>query len=166
MKYCKIVINGGTCRNQTSCLRKDENMIVLTNHHHEIENRNVISILETVDVTSGERKVLQEFENLIEAPNWLKDGKNLIYNSMGHIYSYEIATGKSTLIDSGICDHCNNDHVLSPDHQRLAVSHHTYEDGQSRIYTLPIDGGVPVLVTPIAPSYLHGWSPDGKTLAY
>jgi TolB protein len=29
-----------------------------------------------------------------------------------------------------------------------------------------VKGGTPVLVTPIAPSYLHGWSPDGKTLVY
>jgi TolB protein len=46
------------------------------------------------------------------------------------------------------------------------VSHHTLEDGQSRIYVLPIEGGVPTLITPIAPSYLHGWSPDGQTLAF
>ena len=27
-------------------------------------------------------------------------------------------------------------------------------------------GGIPRLITPMAPSYLHGWSPDGNTLAY
>jgi Tol biopolymer transport system component len=110
--------------------------------------------------------MLKEFDGLIEAPNWLKDGKTLIYNAGGGIYSYDINSGNSKLIDTGICNHCNNDHVLSPDHQKIAVSHHTYEDGQSRIYTLPIEGGTPVLVTPIAPSYLHGWSPDGSMLAY
>jgi TolB protein len=141
-------------------------MNVLTNHHQEIEKREVISILEVVEIATGERKVLQEFDYLIEAPNWLKDGKNLIYNSAGHIFSYDIAAGVSTQLDSGICDHCNNDHVLSPDHQQIAVSHHTYEDGQSRIYKFPIEGGTPILVTPIAPSYLHGWSPDGENLAY
>lgn len=56
--------------------------------------------------------------------------------------------------------------MLSPDNRQLAVSHHTYEDAQSRIYILPLSGGEPVLVTPNAPSYLHGWSPDGKRLAY
>jgi TolB protein len=141
-------------------------MNVLTQRHPEAEKRDVVSILEAVDVESGERKVLQEFDYLIEASNWLKNGKELIYNAGGHIYTYEMATGRSTVIDTGICDRCNNDHVLSPDHSRIAVSHHTYEDLQSRIYTLPLKGGVPTLVTPIAPSYLHGWSPDGKTLAY
>ena len=38
--------------------------------------------------------------------------------------------------------------------------------GKSLIYTLPITGGTPKLVTPTGPSYWHGWSPDGKTLAY
>lgn len=31
---------------------------------------------------------------------------------------------------------------------------------------MPLTGGIPRLITPLAPSYLHGWSPDGKTLAY
>ncbi len=74
-------------------------------------------------------------------------------------------TGSSILIDTGNCIHCNNDHVLSPDHKQLAVSDHS-QDGKSRIYTLSIEGGVPALITRNAPSYLHGWSPDGATLAY
>src|ERR1039457_7165570 len=39
-------------------------------------------------------------------------------------------------------------------------------DKHSRIYTLPIGGGTPKLMTEPGPSYWHGWSPDGKTLAY
>ena len=31
---------------------------------------------------------------------------------------------------------------------------------------LPIEGGVPRKVTDQVPSYWHGWSPDGNTLAY
>jgi TolB protein len=141
-------------------------MNVITERHHEMEKRNVISILEIVEVETGKRTVLKDFHTLIEAPNWLKDGKHLIYNSEGKIYKYNMDTNLSTVIDSGICDHCNNDHVLSPDHTKLAVSHHTYEDGMSRVYIFPIEGGTPTLITPIAPSYLHGWSPDGTTLAY
>ena len=34
------------------------------------------------------------------------------------------------------------------------------------IYILPAAGGTPRLITPNGPSYWHGWSPDGKTLAY
>lgn len=130
------------------------------------EGRNVISILNTVDVYSGECRVLAEFDDLIEAPNWTRDGKHLVYNSLGRLYTFNLETGESTPIESGYIDQCNNDHVLSPDQSHIAVSHHTCEDGQSRIYILPLQGGHPVLITPMAPSYLHGWSPDGSTLAY
>ncbi len=140
-------------------------MKVLT-EHKRFEERRVISILETVEVATGKREVLKEFDFLIEAPNWLKNGRELLYNAGGHIYTYEIATGNVRQIDTSYCNQCNNDHVLSPDHKQLAVSHHTYEDGESRIYRIPIEGGTPILITPIAPSYLHGWSPDGETLAY
>lgn len=129
-------------------------------------DRNVISTLETVDVHTGKRTALAKFDYLIEAPNWTRDGKRLIYNSRGRIYSFDIATHESTVIDSGYATQCNNDHVLSPDNLNIAVSHHTQEDGRSRIYVLPITGGNPVLLTPMAPSYLHGWSPDGTKLAY
>ena len=39
-------------------------------------------------------------------------------------------------------------------------------EGPSKIYILPATGGSPRLVTELGPSYWHGWSPDGKTLAY
>ena len=139
-------------------------MKVLTTKR-ERENRGVISILETVDVDSCTRTKLAEFEDLIEAPNWTQDGKYLVYNSNGHIYTFDLATKKSLEIYSGVAVDCNNDHVLSPEGNQIAVSHQTSEDGQSRIYIFPLTGGEPTLVTPIAPSYLHGWSPDGKTLS-
>ncbi len=128
--------------------------------------RDTFSILETVDVFSGERKVLKEFEHVIEAPNWTKDGKHLVYNSNGHMFTYEMATGEVKEINTGFAIDCNNDHVLSPDNSELAVSHFTNEDATSRIYILPLSGGTPRLVTEKGPSYLHGWSPDGKRLAY
>jgi TolB protein len=130
------------------------------------ERRNVISILETVDVRSGERNILAEFDFLIEAPNWTCDGNHLVYNSLGRLYKFHLTTRDSTAIESGYAIQCNNDHVLSPDNSHVAVSHHTHEDGLSRIYTFPLQGGDPTLITPMAPSYLHGWSPDGSTLAY
>ncbi len=131
-----------------------------------IAQRDSFSILETVDVHTGERTVLQEYDHVIEAPNWTKDGRFLIYNSGGKMYTYELATGENKGIDTGFATDCNNDHVLSPDNQQLAVSHHTNEDATSRIYIVPLAGGTPVLVTEKGPSYLHGWSPDGQRLAY
>jgi Tol biopolymer transport system component len=34
------------------------------------------------------------------------------------------------------------------------------------VYTLPVGGGTPQQITPTGPSYLHGWSPDGKFLLF
>ena len=130
-----------------------------------IAERDTYSILETVDVHTGERKVLKEFDYVIEAPNWTQDGKYLVYNSRGHMYTYELSSGEIKEIDAGLAIDCNNDHVLSPDNTQLAVSHFTNEDATSRIYILPLAGGTPRLVTEKGPSYLHGWSPDGKRLA-
>jgi len=131
-----------------------------------IAERDSISILETVDVQTGIRSVLKEFDYVVEAPNWTRDGRYLVYNSKGCMYTYELATGKINEIDTGFAIDCNNDHVLSPDNRQMAVSHFTNEDATSRIYILPFEGGSPMLVTPNGPSYLHGWSPDGKYLAY
>ena len=129
-------------------------------------DRGTYSILETLDVDTGKRRVLREFDDTIEAPNWTQDGSCLIYNRNGRIYRYELVTGTITEIYTGAMTDCNNDHVLSPDGKHIAVSHRTIEDGLSRIYILPLAGAEPVLITPIAPSYLHGWSPDGLTLAF
>lgn len=131
-----------------------------------IAQRDSISILETVDVHTRNRTVLKEFDYVIEAPNWTRDGRFLVYNSLGRIYAYELATSGVREIDSGFAVDCNNDHVLSPDDTQIAVSHFTYEDATSRIYILPLQGGSPRLVTEKGPSYLHGWSPDGRRLAY
>lgn len=115
---------------------------------------------------TGQREALARFDGVIEAPNWSKDGSFLIYNSGGRLYRFDLGSRTSSGIPTGFAAACNNDHVLSPDGTGIAISHMTREDLQSRVYTLPIAGGAPQLVTPLGPSYLHGWSPDGKTLAY
>ena len=124
------------------------------------------SILQVFDIEISEAKVLHEFDGVIEAPNWSADGTFLTYNSNGRIFKYTIATGKVEKVESYFVDNCNNDHVLDPDGSGIYVSHHTKEDGLSRIYKIYFDGRMPRLVTPLAPSYLHGITPDGSTLAY
>lgn len=118
---------------------------------------NDISLLEVFDITTGERKTLARFDYLIEAPNWTPDGKYLIYNSRGRLHRFDLEALTSTSIESGFANDCNNDHVLSPDGRQIAISHS--QPGEwSRIYIIPMEGGEPRLVTPNAPSYLHGWN--------
>lgn len=131
------------------------------------QQNNITSVLEMLDVTSGQRTVVKEFPFLIEAPNWTPDGQWLIYNSEGKLYKISpTSPGEPIHINTDFATRCNNDHLLTFDGKYIAISHGTVEDHKSRVYTLPVEGGVPRLITPLAPSYLHGWSPDGKYLAY
>lgn len=125
------------------------------------------SLLEVMDVETGLRQVLMKTEGSIQAPNWTPDGKTLIYNSDGLLYTYDLGSSLANVLNTGAADRNNNDHVLSFDGKMLGISHHAEEnDGGSTIYTLPVTGGEPTKITENAPSYLHGWSPDGKYLIY
>ena len=127
--------------------------------------QNVISRLEIVDATSGERRVVKEFQGRVEAPNWTPDGKWLVYNSGGQIYKIPVRGGEPEHISTGDVVGCNNDHVISADGKLLSISANG-PVSHSQIYILPFEGGQPRLVTPLGPSYLHGISPDNNYLAY
>lgn len=125
------------------------------------------SRLELVDVDSGAREVLYTTTLGIEAPNWTPDGKAITFNSAGRIYRFDVATRSVAPIDTGTRIKNNNDHVISFDGKWLGISNHSsVPGGESLIYKLPIGGGEPQALTTLAPSYLHGWSPDGKYIIY
>jgi hypothetical protein len=132
--------------------------------------RDTVSYLQLVDIYTGEIEVLESLEGHFEAPNWHPDNY-LIFNSYGKLYTYNLATQKMGSINTGFANACNNDHGISPDKKMLVISNSSHQDhtirvNSSAIYTLPIQGGIPQLITTNAPSYWHGWSPDGKTLTY
>ncbi len=124
------------------------------------------SSLEIFSVETGTSAVLYKAAQHFEAPNWSRDGGTLVFNSEGKIYTIPVSGGEPQLLNTGFATHCNNDHGISPDNNQLVVSHHEEKSSKSMIYILPLKGGTPTLITPNAPSYWHGWSPDGKTLAY
>ena len=125
----------------------------------------VDSFLETIAISSFERDTVYQTPDHIEAPNWTPDGKILIYNSAGLLYKISVDGGHPELIPTDFARKINNDHGISPDGTQMVISDNT-ETGKSMIYSLPIEGGIPKKITPVGPSYWHGWSPDGKTLAY
>jgi TolB protein len=130
------------------------------------------SRLEILDVGTGDAQVVHSSAEPFEAPNWTRDGRALIYNTSGRsegrgrLHRFDLATRQSSVIDTGTAVQNNNDHVLSFDGASLGISNQSAPDGQSVVYTLPSSGGTPRRITRKAPSYFHGWSPDGKTLVY
>lgn len=125
------------------------------------------SHLETLDVETGMRNILYSENASLQAPNWMPDGKHFLYNKKGLIYRYEIANQQITELNTDFVKQNNNDHVISFDGKMLGLSSSSGDPKEgSLIYTVPIEGGKPVLITPHGPSYLHGFSPDGKWLTF
>lgn len=124
------------------------------------------STLEVVSVESTDRRTVYVAEGRFEAPNWMPDGKMLLFNRNGRIEKIAVRGGTPQLLDTGFATRCNNDHGISPDATLLAISDQSQEEHKSLVYLVPISGGTPQRVTQKSPSYWHGWSPDGKTLAF
>ncbi len=158
----------GVCAHNQEALEKAafSNVEITTGPPASAGKPRLISTLEMVPLASKDRRVIWTTTDLIEAPNWSRDGRSLIFNSKGRLQRIAVAGGEPQPIDTGLATRCNNDHGISPDGATLVISDQSQGDHKSRIYTLPIAGGTPKLITEAAPSYWHGWSPDGKTLAY
>jgi TonB family protein len=124
------------------------------------------STLETVAIDSADRRVVYLAPGRFEAPNWMKDGSAFLFNRDGHIERLALNSDKPITIDTGFANRCNNDHGISPDATQIAISDNSQGDHNSRVYLVPIAGGAPRRITEKSPSYWHGWSPDGKTLAF
>jgi Tol biopolymer transport system component len=129
----------------------------------------VEATLEVLTISNRDRRVVRHFDGKIEAPNWSRDGKSLVYNSGGKIWRIPVEGGEPVAIDTGRFVDNNNDHGLSPDGRQLVISDQIEPDNLSRIHVVTLDGSAPVRTLvddPQARSYWHGWSPDGATLAY
>ena len=126
------------------------------------------SRLEIVDVADGKRIVIYESKSRFEAPNWMPDGKKLLFNDHGSLYTIPITGGEPEKLNTGSAGKINNDHGISFDGKTLAISNSRdgMPGGGSSVYVLPLTGGEPRLLTDQTPSYWHGWNPDNKELCY
>ncbi|MGO6668939.1 hypothetical protein ELH53_11665 [Rhizobium ruizarguesonis] len=123
------------------------------------------SSVEIYNVGTGRAREVWQTDRLVEAPNFSPDGSYLLMNGDGLLYRLPLDGGEVVKVDTGFAVNCNNDHGISPDGTEIVISDKT-EFGKSAIYILPIEGGTPRLITQNLPSYWHGWSPDGRQLAY
>ena len=124
--------------------------------------------METMNVQTGERKVIYKKSDRFEAPNWMPNGEHLLFNMDGSLHTIPVGGGKITSFNTGSAKDLNNDHGISFDGKLLAISNHKEDENGtgSAVFVLPISGGEPKLITPQTPSYWHGWSPNNKDVVY
>jgi len=120
--------------------------------------------LETMNVFDGKRKVIYKKDGRFEAPNWLPNGKKLLFNMDGSLFTIPVEGGQLEKLNTGSANRLNNDHCISFDGKMLGISNHNGTG--SSVYVLPMEGGTPREITNATPSYLHGWSPNNKDLLY
>lgn len=124
--------------------------------------------LETMNVFTGMRKIIFEKSGRFEAPNWMPDGKQLLFNMDGLLFRIPATGGDLALLNTGSLKNNNNDHGISFDGKLLAISSQRegMPGGGSTVYVLPLKGGKPKMITENTPSYFHGWAPDNKEVVY
>lgn len=123
------------------------------------------SRLETLNVFNGERKIIYESDTRFEAPNFMPDGKKLLINEGGSLYTVALTGGSPEKLNTGSVTRNNNDHGISFDGKMLAISS-SKEGESSSVYVLPLTGGEPNRLTESYPSYWHGWNPNGKEVVF
>jgi len=124
------------------------------------------SAIEILDLESLNSKIIYQSPKSIQAPNWMQDGKHLLYNSEGLLYKFDLKSNTPDVLNTGSAKNNNNDHVISFDGKWLAISSSAGQSGASMGWVVPITGGEPRRLTPVGPSYMHGWSPDGKYIVF
>ncbi len=158
----------GVCSHDKDIVEKAvfSNVYLVTGRSAASKPPTLYSSLETVTIESRGRRVVYIAPEHFEAPNWTHDGASFLFNRDGRIVRMPVTGGKPEIIDTGFAVRCNNDHGISPDGTLLAISDQSQEEHRSIVYTVPMSGGTPRRITQLSPSYWHGWSPDGKTLAF
>src|SRR6266403_3605747 len=92
------------------------------------------STLEIITVASTDRRAIYVAPERFEAPNWMPDGKTLLFNRNGRIEKIPVTGGTPQIIDTGFATRCNNDHGISPDGTQLAISDQSQEEHRSLVY--------------------------------
>ena len=120
------------------------------------------------DFAARSSRTVYQADQVVEAPNWSRDGKFLLVNTGGNLYRLPV-TGPAELQQISLGDgsyRCNNDHDFSFDGKMLGFSASTPSSRGSQVFVAHADGSNVRLLTPASPSYFHGWSPDGRWLAF
>lgn len=127
-----------------------------------------VSRLVTLGVDGRDLRVVHESaDSVILAPSWSPDGKWLVFNSQGALWRIPPdGSARPEKIPLGTIKEAGGDHLFAPDGRTIFFS------ARGHIYAVPFTGGEPRRISNDQPAerpmncFLHGVSPDGKTLIY
>ena len=127
-------------------------------------------LVHVTDTATGTTTVVHEDHDvLLEAPNWTADDQ-LLLNGDGVLWQLPPdGSAPPRRIEHQGLPELNNDHVLDPDGRHVHVSGNDWQ-----LYRAPLVGGPATRTTRERTGangqqlmhFLHGVSPDGRTLAY
>ncbi|HWB28707.1 MAG TPA: hypothetical protein VG738_24710 [Chitinophagaceae bacterium] len=128
------------------------------------------SYVQTLNIETGKIDTVLIADGDFEAPNWHPDNY-LLMNFRGKMYTLTLATKKLKEVNTGTLNHLMDDHGISADGKYFALtdfdsSAHSMQEWKFNIYTVSAKGGEPKKLTNGNLAFWHGWSPDGKTIAY
>ena len=94
-----------------------------------------------------------------DCPIWAPDGQSLLCSNQGKLHRLPLSGEPPQDFSTGAVSP-SRDYALTADGRRLAFT------AGDAIYVVPADGGEPAPILPTKQGYLHGWSPDGRTIFY
>jgi len=151
------------------CSHRDGALETATFSHVELKPLGTLySTLQTIGIDNSYRRafVVLTGAGQMEAPNWSRDGKSLIFDRDGQLWTVPATGGEARAIDTGSATHCSGSHGLSPDGKWLAVTCNPPSNPGWRVYIVPSAGGAARMLTAHQDSWFHSWSPDGKTILF
>ncbi|HWK06206.1 MAG TPA: hypothetical protein VNS58_21340 [Puia sp.] len=127
------------------------------------------SRLEILDIADGNRKVIHEAPGRFEAPNYLPDGKKLLFNEGGLLYTIPIEGGAPQKLKELALTTNNSGHVDGPEYSPDGkyIYYNANATGTMQIWRMKPDGSGKEQLT--FDEY-HNWfphlSPDGKWMVF
>lgn len=125
----------------------------------------VESRLETMDVFSGDRKVVLLSGDRLESPNWMPSGEKILFSASGRLFTVPLSgSRRADMLNTGSATRLNGAHCISPDGKIIGTG--SQGEKWPEILFLPLNGGEPDTVVNEMPAYLHGISPDSKEVVF
>ncbi len=94
-----------------------------------------------------------------DCPIWAPDGQSLLCSNQGKLHRLPLSGGPPQDFPTGAAAP-GRDYALTADGRRLGFS------SSDAVYIVAGDGGEPAPILPKKQGFLHGWSPDGRTIFY